>query len=193
MTLLTVWPDDDTETVLHHTTDEAQIRAVLAPLGVRFERWPVVDVPAGTGPEELLSAYRERVERVTAAEGPRTVDVVALSAADGPERAAAARAEHTYDVAVDRFFARGAGVVYLHLDKKVHAVLCEAGDVLGVPAGATHWLDTGARPDFAVIRFFPAGADRDGDVTGSPIAQLFPDFDALLAGHRAAAAPAGQG
>ena len=192
MTLLTVWPEDSA-TVLHRTTDEAGIRDLLAPIGVRFERWPVAEVPAGAGPDEFLAAYREPTERVIATEGYGTVDVVALAPSDEPgwaDKAAAARArflaEHTHDDAEDRFFARGAGVFYLHVDGKVHAVLCEAGDLISVPAGTTHWFDMGTRPDFAAIRFFHDDDGWVGNFTGSPIASLFPDFDSLMAGHRAA-------
>jgi 1,2-dihydroxy-3-keto-5-methylthiopentene dioxygenase len=190
MTLLTVWPDDDTDTVLHRTTDEAEIRSLLAPLGVGFQRWAPADVPAGAGPDELLAAYRGEVDRLRTAEGYGHVDVMVSSEADGPQATAEARegsrAEHTHDDTTARFFTRGAGVFYLHLQRKVHAVLCEAGDLLSVPARATHWYDAGAAPDFAAIRF-----SRDGNwagvVTGSPISALFPDFDDLMTGHRPAA------
>jgi 1,2-dihydroxy-3-keto-5-methylthiopentene dioxygenase len=101
------------------------------------------------------------------------------------ERAASARqkflAEHTHDDDEDRFFARGAGVFYLHVDGKVHAVLCEAGDLLSVPANTTHWFDMGTRPDYVAIRFFHDEDGWVGNFTGNLLAERFPDFDTLMA------------
>jgi 1,2-dihydroxy-3-keto-5-methylthiopentene dioxygenase len=36
----------------------------------------------------------------------------------------------------------------------LHAVLCEAGDLLSVPGGLTHWFDMGTNPDDVAVRFF---------------------------------------
>ncbi|GGQ26876.1 hypothetical protein GCM10010266_57640 [Streptomyces griseomycini] len=79
-----------------------------------------------------------------------------------------------------RFFAHGTGCFSLHPDGRVHAVVCEAGDPLSVPAGTRHWFDMGPRPEFAVIRFFEKEDGWVGDFTGDPIARRFPRLDALL-------------
>ncbi|SHG85442.1 1,2-dihydroxy-3-keto-5-methylthiopentene dioxygenase [Streptoalloteichus hindustanus] len=189
MTSLTVWPDTDPDTELVRTEDADEIREELKQLGVRFERWEVVpDLPAEPSSEEVLAAYREHVDRVVDAEGYILVDAVHMTPSDDPawtEKAVAARqrflSEHTHDDAEDRFFARGAGVFYLHVGDKVYAVLCEAGDLLSVPANTTHWFDMGVRPDFVAIRFFHDEDGWVGNFTGNPLAEAFPDFDALLA------------
>ena len=80
-----------------------------------------------------------------------------------------------------RFFVAGSGVFYLHVDGKVHAVLCEAGDLLSVPQGTTHWFDMGTEPDFTAIRFFHDEEGWVGNFTGDSIAERIPDFDAIAA------------
>ncbi|MFD0886922.1 acireductone dioxygenase [Streptosporangium algeriense] len=189
MTLLTVWADDDPDTVLARTEDPEEVADTLKPFGIRFERWePVRDLPAEPTPEQVLDAYRDEVDRVIRQEGYVLVDAVRMTPSDDPgwaEQATRARekflAEHTHADDEDRFFARGAGVFYLHLDDKVYAVLCEAGDLLSVPADTTHWFDMGTRPDFVAIRFFHDEDGWVGDFTGSHLADDFADFDTLIA------------
>jgi 1,2-dihydroxy-3-keto-5-methylthiopentene dioxygenase len=189
MTLLTVWTDDDPDTALVRTEDPATIADELKQLGVRFERWAVVEsLPAEPTSQEVLDAYREHVDRVVETEGYVLVDALHMTPSDTPEwteRAAQARqkflAEHTHDDDEDRFFARGAGVFYLHIGGKVYAVLCEAGDLLSVPADTTHWFDMGTRPDYVAIRFFHDEDGWVGNFTGNHLATHFPDFNTLMA------------
>ena len=190
MTLLTVWNDDDPTTELVRTEDPERIGVELKELGVSFSRWDLVDLPAEPQSQEVIDAYRENVDAVVRSEGYTLVDAISMVPADDPqwrEKAAQARAkfltEHTHEDAEDRFFARGAAVFYLHVDGKVHAVLCEGGDLLSVPAMTTHWFDMGTRPDFVSIRFFHDEDGWVGDFTGSDIAENFPGFDELMAGR----------
>lgn len=187
MTLLTVWPDTDPTTVLLRASDHAEVQAELGQLGVRFETWPVVtDLALEPGCDEVLAAYRSHVDRVVRDAGYVHVDAVHMTPSDDPSwvaTAAAARqkflAEHTHDDDEDRFFARGSGAFYLHVGGKVHGVLCEAGDLLSVPAHTPHWFDMGSRPDYVAIRFFH---DHEGWVagfTGNRLAEDFPSFDTL--------------
>ncbi|MGW5496990.1 1,2-dihydroxy-3-keto-5-methylthiopentene dioxygenase [Streptomyces olivaceoviridis] len=188
MTLLTTWPETGPERIVRRTSDPARIAAALAPLGVRFERWPVrEDVPDTADTTTVFAAYGPEIDRLTAEGDFTTVDVLGLHP-DGdpgfPARARAAREkfleEHTHDDDEIRFFVSGSGVFYLHVDGKVHAVLCERGDLLGVPRGTTHWFDMGTRPSFTAIRFFHQEDGWAGAFTGSPIASRFPDYDAIV-------------
>lgn len=63
----------------------------------------------------------------------------------------------------------------------MYAVLCEAGDLLSVPANTTHWFDMGTRPDFVAIRFFHDEDGWVGDFCGTDTAQRFASFDELMA------------
>ncbi|MFK8845655.1 1,2-dihydroxy-3-keto-5-methylthiopentene dioxygenase [Streptomyces sp. Ac-502] len=192
MTLLTTWPESGPETVLRRTAEPAEIAAALAPIGVRYERWPVrTDVPPDAEPAAVLAAYRAEIGTLTAEEGFATVDVASLHPCDDPawpDQAKAARekflAEHTHEDDDEvRFFVAGSGVFYLHAGGEVHAVLCEEGDLLGVPRGTTHWFDMGTRPSFTALRFFHEEDGWIGTFTGDDIALRFPDFDTLTAGR----------
>ncbi len=107
--------------------------------------------------------------------------------------AAGARAkfldEHTHDDDEVRFFVRGAGIFYLHVGGRIHAVLCEAGDLLSVPAKTTHWFDMGTNPEFCAIRFFHDDDGWVGDFTGDGISSRIPDFDTIVAGRQGQAFP----
>ncbi len=191
MTLLTTWPESGPQTVVRRTLDPAEIAAALAPLGVRYEQWPVRDdVPADADSDAVFAAYRDDIDKLNEAEGFVTVDVIALHPgddADWPQRARAAREkflnEHTHDDDDEvRFFVAGAGIFYLHTAGEVHAVYCEKGDLLGVPKGTTHWFDMGTHPSFTAIRFFHEEDGWVGTFTGSGISSRFPDFDTIHAG-----------
>lgn len=188
MSLLTIWSDDDPDTVLTRTEDPEEIADLLKQLGVRFNRWELRELPPEPSSEDVLDAYREEVDRVIDAEGYIKVDAIRMTPSDDPEwqeKATAARekflSEHTHDDDEDRFFARGAGVFYLHVDDKVYGMLCEAGDLLSVPAHTVHWFDMGTRPDFVAVRFFHDEDGWVGGFLGTDTAEKFPTFDELMA------------
>lgn len=190
MTLLTVWPDTEPEHPRLRTEDPATIAPELAALGVRYEQWPVRgELADDAGQEQVLAAYADEVSALMAAEAFTVVDVVRMvpsEDAEWVEKAAGARArflnEHTHDDDDEvRFFVEGSGIFYLHLRGEVFGILCEAGDLLGVPRGTTHWFDMGTRPSFAAIRFFHDEDGWVGTFTGSDIGTRFPDFDTLTA------------
>ncbi|MFT4230504.1 MAG: cupin [Microbacterium sp.] len=187
MTLLTVWNETDPAAPVLETTDAEEIRAALAELGARFSRWELAELPDGASLDAVLAAYADRVEEVKRSEGYTLVDVVGLSPSqdDYDTAKVAARAkflsEHRHDDDEDRFFAKGAGVFYLHANGKVHALFCEAGDLVSVPANTTHWFDMGTAPEYVSIRFFHDDDGWVGHFTGDPIAESFATFDELAA------------
>jgi 1,2-dihydroxy-3-keto-5-methylthiopentene dioxygenase len=192
MTLLQVMPEDSPDEVVLRTRDQREIAEALEPCGVAFRRWELRGVVRpGTAPEDVLARYRAEVDEVCAREGLKVVDVAQLLPEETPqwrERAAKARStfldEHRHAEDEVRFFAHGTGCFYLHVDGRVFAVVCEAGDLLSVPAGTWHWFDMGPRPEFCAIRFFKEEDGWVGDFTGDPIGSRFPRLDALLASDR---------
>ncbi len=186
MTLLTVWREDAPETPDLRTEDAEEIAVVLKELGVRFEQWPLRELPEDATQDDVLGAYQERIDAVTAAEGYVLVDVVQMHPSDDPSWPETVRPsrekfldEHTHDDDEDRFFASGSGVFYLHLQGKVHAVFCEAGDLLSVPANTTHWFDMGTNPEYVSVRFFHDDEGWVGHFTSNPIAERFATYDQL--------------
>src|ERR1700709_1008468 len=166
MTLLTVWDEENPATPELQTRDYDTILGVLTPLGVRFSRWDLKPLSDDPSQDELLATYRAEIDAVNAEQGYTLVDALKILPESTPDYAKVAidsRAkfldEHQHDDDEDRFFARGTGVFYLRVGGKVNAVLCEAGDVISVPANTTHWFDMGTNPEYISVRFFH---DDDG-------------------------------
>ena len=186
MTKLVVLPVDDPATAQLTSTDGSEIGAHLAEHDVLFERWPV------RPGEDPLVAYQEPIATLSDA-GYTTVDVARLHPApEDPSwvaTAAAARSkflsEHTHADDEVRLFIAGRGAFYLRFGPHVDVVVCEAGDLISVPAGTRHWFDMGTTPDLAAIRLFRVEDGSVGAFTGDPIASRFPTFDELVAPARA--------
>ncbi|MEO1062946.1 MAG: cupin [Actinomycetota bacterium] len=194
MSKLIVLAETDPGTTVLSTSDGDEIAAELAGRGVRFERWEATAaLDDHAGQDEVLAAYAADVDRLRA-EGYGTVDVVRLHPdpddADWPTKAAEARnkflAEHTHDDDEVRFFVEGSGAFYLRIGGEICIALCEAGDLISVPADTRHWFDMGTNPSFAAIRFFQIEDGWVGNFTGDDIATRFPTYDELVVG----AAPA---
>ncbi|MDQ6646838.1 MAG: acireductone dioxygenase [Pseudomonadota bacterium] len=157
--------------------DHGSIAEALSKIGVRFEQWEATQpIEPGASPEEVITAYRRDIDRLMAEKGYQAVDVISL-APDHPERATLREkflSEHTHSEDEVRFFVAGSGQFTLHVDGKVYDILCEKGDLIGVPDGTPHWFDMSESPYFVAIRLF---TNKDGWVanfTGETIASQFP-------------------
>jgi len=189
MTLLTVYTDADTPEKVLESEEAEEITVTLKEIDVNFERWEVAEEFAAGGDQQaILDHYRDDIARVVEAEGYVLVDVTQLHRTDDPgweELKTAARnkflSEHTHDDDEVRFFVSGSGIFYLHVNGKVYAVLCEAGDMLSVPKNTTHWFDMGTEPDFTAVRFFHDEDGWVGNFTGNPLAVRIPSYDEIVA------------
>ncbi|HET6554164.1 MAG TPA: acireductone dioxygenase [Dyella sp.] len=177
MSRLRIFQDQHPGTPLSVHTDHADVVNELAKVGVRFERWEANQpIAPGASQDEVIAAYRADIDRLMSEEGYQAVDVISLKP-DHPDRATLRQkflSEHTHSEDEVRFFVAGAGQFTLHLDDKVYDILCEQGDLIGVPDGTRHWFDMSESPYFVAIRLF---TNKDGWVaqfTGEDIAQRFP-------------------
>ncbi len=181
MSRLRIFDHDAPQAPLLATSDLAGISAELARIGVAFEQWQATQpVQPGDAPETIMAAYRADIDRLVAERGFRSVDVVSI-APDNPSREAMRAKfldEHAHKEDEVRFFVAGSGLFSLHVGEKVYEVLCEAGDLISVPDGATHWFDMGPEPSFVAIRFVTEPDGWVGHFTGSDIAQRFPRLEA---------------
>lgn len=163
--------------LLQHTDDAEQITALLAQVGIRFRRWPLVaGLEADSSAEHILTAYAEQIATLQREEGYVTADVVSLSASH-PDKAALRQkflAEHTHSEDEVRFFVRGQGLFCLHIGDTVYQVLCCQQDLINVPAGTAHWFDMGSAPEFTAIRLFNNPAGWVADFTGSDLSSQLP-------------------
>src|SRR5688572_13295243 len=99
MTALTIYADTDPDTPLAQHLDFVAIKKALAGIGVVIERWEAsVPLAPTAGPEEVMVAYRESIEKLKQMHGFQSMDVVAMH--PGHPQAEAARgkflSEHTH-------------------------------------------------------------------------------------------------
>lgn len=177
MSYLRIFAEDNSETTLASHAAHAEIAEVLGDVGVRFERWQTnKTINAGASQEEVIEAYREDIDRLMREEGYKSVDVVSLTA-DHPDRATLRQkflSEHTHAEDEVRFFVAGSGQFTLHLGGKIYDLLCEQGDLIGVPDGTRHWFDMSEEPNFVAIRLFTNPSGWVAEFTGDDIAAKFP-------------------
>jgi 1,2-dihydroxy-3-keto-5-methylthiopentene dioxygenase len=177
MSRLRIFDDQrpDAPLSVHH--EHAAIAHELKRVGVRFEQWDAGQpIAPGASQEEVIAAYRADIDRLMREEGYQAVDVISLKP-DHPERAALRQkflSEHTHSEDEVRFFVAGAGQFTLHIDGKVYDVLCEQGDLIGVPDGTRHWFDMSEAPYFVAIRLFTNKEGWVANFTGEDIAARFP-------------------
>ncbi|WAK02572.1 1,2-dihydroxy-3-keto-5-methylthiopentene dioxygenase [Methylobacter sp. YRD-M1] len=183
MSALTIYADNAPEQGWLYT-DFADIKDQLDAIGVQFERWTAnCELAADASNEAILAAYEDSIARLKQQYGFQSVDVISLKP-DHPEKGMLRQkflAEHTHSDFEVRFFIEGSGLFYLHVAGKVYAVLCGQGDLISVPAHATHWFDMGENPNFKCIRLFTTPEGWVAEFTGSTIAQQFPTYEQYVA------------
>jgi 1,2-dihydroxy-3-keto-5-methylthiopentene dioxygenase len=177
MSRLRIYDDTRPEAALATHADHAAIARELNRVGVRFEQWEATQqVVPGATQDEVIAAYRSDIDRLMREEGYQAVDVISLRP-DNPDRAAFRQKflnEHTHSEDEVRFFVAGAGQFTLHIDGKVYEVLCESGDLIGVPDRTRHWFDMSESPYFIAIRLFTNKEGWVAEFTGADIAERFP-------------------
>lgn len=179
MTQLTIYNDDMSGEPVRVNGDD-NIIATLSEVGVLLEHWQAnQQLPADADQDSVIAAYQSSIDQLNQKYGFKSIDVVSLNP-DNPNKAEFRQkflAEHTHADFEVRFFVEGSGLFYLHIGDKVYMVMCEAGDLISVPANTTHWFDMGENPHFKCIRLFTEEEGWVGNFTGSDIAKSFPDYD----------------
>ena len=175
MSSLSIYNDSNPEEVIFETTQHTVISEKLDMLGVRFERWGIKDLSNS----DALSVYASDIERLKSENGYQSEDVVSIKP-DNEQKTELRNkflSEHTHSEDEVRFFVEGSGMFYLHVEDKIYMILCEAGDLISVPANAKHWFDMGENPNFTCIRLFTSKDGWAADYTGDNIADKFPKFE----------------
>lgn len=180
MSRLRVYDESKPEHPLVTQSDHAEIARTLGGVGVRFERWEASHpIAPGASQDEVLAAYHDDIERLQHERGYQAVDVISL-AADHPQKDALRQkflSEHTHSEDEVRFFVAGQGQFTLHIGERIYDVLCEQGDLIGVPDGTRHWFDMGPHPHFVAIRLFSNPEGWVANFTGKDIAERFPRLE----------------
>ena len=181
MSRLRIFDEHHPEAPLSTHAEHAAIARELARVGVRFEQWAANQpIAPGASQDEVIAAYHADIDRLMREEGYKAVDVVRLNP-DNPDRAAFRAKflnEHTHAEDEVRFFVAGRGLFTLHIGEHVYEVLCERGDLIGVPDRTRHWFDMSEEPYFVAIRLFNNPAGWVAEFTGDDIAERFPRLEA---------------
>ena len=159
----------------------ADIHSFLKRRGVVFDQW-VCDIKFddSASQEEILEAYAKDLVPFMNNSVYKTADVISINA--GTENYAELRAkflaEHTHSEDEIRFFVDGKGLFWFNFDNEpVFNLLCEAGDLISVPAGTKHWFDAGEKNPFVkAIRIFMDHSAWVPNYTNSSIELDFLNF-----------------
>ena len=180
MSRLRVYDQREPTRPLATELDHDAIARMLGEVGVRFERWEAnKPVAPGASQDDVIAAYHDDIERLQKEQGYTAVDVISL-AADHPQKDALRQkflSEHTHSEDEVRFFVAGQGQFTLHIGERIYDVLCEKGDLIGVPDGTPHWFDMGPNPNFIAIRLFTNPEGWVAKFTGEDIAERFPRLE----------------
>ena len=176
MSRLRVFAENRPTEPVRTISDHNAIAGDLGKVGVRFERWEAnVPLAPGASQDAVIAAYRDDIARLMQEKGYQSVDVISLNP-DHPDRAALRQKflnEHTHSEDEVRFFVAGRGLFTLHIGEHVYEVLCEKGDLIGVPDNTRHWFDMSESPYFIAIRLFTNKEGWVANFTGSDIASQF--------------------
>lgn len=180
MSSLTVYHVDSPDVpnkVLSHPED---ITSTLAVHNVRFERWEASEpIRPGASEEDVIAAYKQRIDALKNVGGYMTVDVISLEESNPHKAEMREKYLHEYRHGEDevRFIVSGKVLFSLHIEDYVYVVLCEKGDLIAIPAGTRHWFDLGERPYVVAIRLYNNAGDERANFTGDPIADRFPRLE----------------
>jgi len=177
MSRLRIYQDTRADAPLATYAQHADIARELGRVGVRFEQWEAAQpVVPGASQNNVIAAYRNDIDRLMRDHGYQSVDVISLTP-DHPDRATLRKKflnEHTHSEDEVRFFVAGSGQFTLHIGERVYEVLCESGDLIGVPDRTPHWFDMSESPYFIAIRLFTNKEGWVAQFTGADIAEHFP-------------------
>ncbi|MGB2818850.1 MAG: cupin [Burkholderiaceae bacterium] len=178
MSRLRIYAESDGNAPLLESVEHRRIADELGQRGVRFERWSTRTLSPAATPDEVLAAYRPEIEMLKIDGGYTTCDVISLKPDHADKDALRQKFlnEHTHSEDEVRFFVAGSGLFTLHIGDRVYELLCEQGDLIGVPNGTPHWFDMGPQPSFTAIRLFTNPAGWVASFTGSDIATRFPRY-----------------
>ena len=134
-----------------------EVRAFLQLRGIDYERTDSTVVPDGASADEVLAAYRGKIEELNARGGYVTADVIDVfpHTPNLDVMLNKFNSEHWHDEDEVRFIVEGRGLFHVHpADGPVFAIEVEAGDLIRVPKGTHHWFDLCVDRRIRAIRLF---------------------------------------
>ncbi|BCA56293.1 acireductone dioxygenase [Nitrospira sp. KM1] len=162
-----------------YLTNDHEIGRFLKDRGIFYDRW-LLDEPisADLPDADVLAVYGPKLKPFMDSGGYRTVDMVTVTP-ENPNLPAIREKflrEHTHTEDEIRMFVQGEGLFWFHLERdkeEVFSVLCQAGDLISVPANTKHWFELGSNPSVRAIRIFTDQAGWVPHYTGSGIEERY--------------------
>jgi 1,2-dihydroxy-3-keto-5-methylthiopentene dioxygenase len=141
--------------------DVSEIKTFLNERGVFFDQWEAqVKFDETADQETVLNAYSHALKPYMDSQGYKTADVININSQTPNYEAVRNKflSEHLHTEDEVRFFVDGKGFFWFNLDNgkdPIFNVMCEAGDLISVPANTKHWFDAGKEnPSVKAIRVF---------------------------------------
>ena len=137
--------------------DAAEVQSFLASRGIDYERTDNTVVPDGASAEQVLAAYRAKIEELNARGGYVTADVIDVfpHTPNLDVMLNKFNSEHWHDEDEVRFIVEGRGLFHIRPNEgPVFAIEVEAGDLIRVPKGTHHWFDLCVDRRIRAIRLF---------------------------------------
>lgn len=145
----------------YSNANPAEIRAFLEARGIWFDQWEAAEILAEAADQDtVLKAYEHVLAPFMQKNGYQTADVININAHTPNYEAVRNKflSEHQHTEDEVRFFVAGQGAFWFNLDNGVDPIfniMCEAGDLISVPANTRHWFDAGKEnPSVKAIRIF---------------------------------------
>ncbi len=143
-------------------TDPAEIKELLSTVGITYENWEPKHPVANDAPaEDILTAYKDEIDRLKESGGYVTADVIDVfpTTPGLDEMLAKFDKEHWHDEDEVRFCIDGSGVFHInpkenYPDAPVMAIEMHPGDLIRVPRGTHHWFDLCKERRIRAIRLF---------------------------------------
>jgi 1,2-dihydroxy-3-keto-5-methylthiopentene dioxygenase len=163
-------------------TEQPQVTAALADIGIDYERWSLDRVGVDADADAVLKAYSAEVEEMKAKGGYVTADIIDVDP-ETPNLDAMLEkfsTEHTHDEDEIRFILAGRGIFHIHpLHGDVVSIEVEAGDLIRVPRGTRHWFDLCTDRRIRAIRWFQ---DKSGWTPHYTLSGIDANFEPLCFG-----------
>ncbi|MDZ4681592.1 MAG: cupin domain-containing protein [Saprospiraceae bacterium] len=144
-----------------NTADAVEIRTFLNARGIWFDQWEAKEsLEENAEQAVVLNSYAHVLQPFMQKNGYQTADVININSTTPNYEALRNKflREHRHTEDEVRFFVAGKGYFWFNLDNgsdPVFNVLCEAGDLISVPANTRHWFDAGQNdPSVKAIRMF---------------------------------------
>ncbi|MCH2227131.1 MAG: hypothetical protein MK033_05100 [Candidatus Caenarcaniphilales bacterium] len=171
--------------LLEESNNQERIKIILADIGIKFEQWQLPSNVQELNEEEIYELYSDQIKLIKETYKFKAVDLMNINnsfAQNSNFKATREKflKEHTHSDDEVRYFISGSGLFTIHKAKKVHSILCEAGDLINVPANTQHWFDMGSKPEFKCLRFFSDESGWIPDYSDESISHKFENLDEYI-------------